>query len=150
MARLKDKVALVTGGSSGIGLATAQRFVEEGAFVYITGRRQVELDRAGASLGRSGRAIRADSANDGDLDRLYAEIEGEKGKLDVLVANAGVLENQKLGDITAESFDKSFSNSTAPGNRGSIKAPTLMGGMLQGPAPRRTKQCDTAIYPQLK
>jgi NAD(P)-dependent dehydrogenase (short-subunit alcohol dehydrogenase family) len=109
MPRLKDKIALVTGGSSGIGLATARRFVEEGAFVYITGRRRAELDKAAASLGRNTKAIRADSANDADLDRLYAQIEAEKGKLDVLVASAGVLENQQLGDVTIESFEKSFS-----------------------------------------
>jgi NAD(P)-dependent dehydrogenase (short-subunit alcohol dehydrogenase family) len=108
MPRLKDKIALVTGGSSGIGLATARRFAEEGAFVYITGRRQAELDKAAASIERNAKAIRADSANDADLDRLYAQIEAEKGKLDVLVANAGVLENQQLGDVTAESFEKSF------------------------------------------
>jgi NAD(P)-dependent dehydrogenase (short-subunit alcohol dehydrogenase family) len=106
MLRLKDKIALVTGGSSGIGLATARRFVDEGAFVYITGRRQVELDKAAASLGRNAKPVRADSANLADLDRLYAQIEAEKGKLDVLVANAGVLENQELGQVTAESFDK--------------------------------------------
>jgi len=109
MARLKNKIALVTGGSSGIGLATARRFVEEGAFVYITGRRQAELDKAVMSIGDNVKAIRADSANNSDLDRVYAQIEAEKGKLDVLVANAGILENQKLGDVTAESFDKSIS-----------------------------------------
>jgi NAD(P)-dependent dehydrogenase (short-subunit alcohol dehydrogenase family) len=108
MSRLKGKIAVVTGGSSGIGLATARRFVEEGAFVFITGRRQSELDKAVASIGRNVEAIRADAANDNDLDRLYARVESEKGKIDVLVANAGILENQKLGDVTADSFDKSF------------------------------------------
>lgn len=108
MARLKDKIALVTGGSSGIGLATARRFADEGAFVYITGRRQAELAKAVSSIGRNVTAIRADSANDADLDRLYAQIEGENGRLDVLVANAGVLENQTLGEVTSESFEKSF------------------------------------------
>ena len=108
MARLKDKIALVTGGSSGIGLATARRFVDEGAFVYITGRRQVELDKAAASLGRNAKAVRTDSANLADLDRLYGQIKAEKGKLDVLVANAGVLGNQELGQVATESFDKIF------------------------------------------
>jgi NAD(P)-dependent dehydrogenase (short-subunit alcohol dehydrogenase family) len=108
MARLDGKIALVTGGSSGIGLATARRFVEEGAFVYITGRRQGELDKAVASIGRNIAAVRADISDDHDLDRLFAQIRAEKDKIDVLVANAGFFELQPLGAITAENFDKTF------------------------------------------
>jgi NAD(P)-dependent dehydrogenase (short-subunit alcohol dehydrogenase family) len=108
MLRLDGKVAVITGGSSGIGLETAKRFVEEGAFVYITGRRQAELDKAVQLIGRGVRAIRADIANEGDLDRLYALVQAEKGSIDVLVANAGFLEERKLGEITADHFDKTF------------------------------------------
>src|SRR6185312_10615739 len=104
--RLEDKIAVITGGNSGIGLATARRFVEEGAFAYITGRRQGELDKVVAVIGRNAKAIRADVSEVTDLDRLFAQIGAEKGKIDVLVANAGFVEPQSLGAITAEHFDK--------------------------------------------
>ena len=88
--KLEGKIALVTGGSSGIGLATAQNFVKEGAFVYITGRRQSELDKAVKAIGGTQvKAVRADSSNLADLDRLFAQIKQEKGRLDVVFANAG-------------------------------------------------------------
>src|SRR5258705_12927461 len=87
MSRLQGKGALVTGGSSGLGLATAQRFVKEGAFVYITGRRQNELDMAAALIGDGVATIRGDVQNFHDLDRLYERIKREKGKIDILVAN---------------------------------------------------------------
>jgi NAD(P)-dependent dehydrogenase (short-subunit alcohol dehydrogenase family) len=108
MLRLEDKIAVITGGNSGIGLATARRFVEEGAFAYITGRRQGELDKAVAVIGRNVKAIRADVSEVADLDRLFAQIGAEKSKIDVLVANAGFVEPQSLGAITAEHFDKTF------------------------------------------
>src|SRR5258706_10585047 len=92
MPKLQGKVALVTGGSSGIGLATAKRFVEEGAFVYITGRRQTELDKAVSVIGRSIAAMRGDVSNLADLDRLYAKIASEKGKIDILFAGAGIVD----------------------------------------------------------
>lgn len=86
MPKLQGKVALVTGGSSGMGLATAKRFVEEGAFVYITGRRQTELDKAVSVIGRNVAAVRGDVSNLADLDRLYTKIASEKGKIDILFA----------------------------------------------------------------
>ena len=108
MARLDGKVALVTGGSSGIGYATARRFAAEGAFVYITGRRRAELDKAVLTLGNNAKAIRADMAELADIDQLYAQIAAEKDKIDVLVANAGFLEPRMLGEVTPEHFDKTF------------------------------------------
>ncbi len=108
MLRLDGKIAVITGGNGGIGLETARRFVEEGAFVYITGRRQVELDKAVELIGHDVKAVRADISSEGDLDRLYGQVQAEKGRIDVLVANAGFLEQQKLGGITREHFDKSF------------------------------------------
>jgi NAD(P)-dependent dehydrogenase (short-subunit alcohol dehydrogenase family) len=106
--KLSDKVALITGGTSGIGLATAQRFVAEGAFVFITGRRQAELDAAAASLGANATGIRGDVSSLTDLDRIYAEIRETKGRLDVLFANAGGGNLAPLGQITEEQFDASF------------------------------------------
>src|SRR2546430_7158210 len=86
MPKFQGKVAVVTGGSSGIGLATAKRFVEEGAFVYITGRRQTELDKAVSLIGDSVTAVQGDVTNLADLDRLYAKVASEKGKIDILFA----------------------------------------------------------------
>lgn len=106
--RLIDKIALVTGGTSGIGLATAQRFVAEGAHVFITGRRQEQLDAAVRALGRNVTGVRSDVANLGDLDRLYATIQKEKGRLDVLFANAGGGQVAPLGQITEAHFDSIF------------------------------------------
>jgi NAD(P)-dependent dehydrogenase (short-subunit alcohol dehydrogenase family) len=106
--RLADKIALVTGGTSGIGLATAQRFVAEGAHVFITGRRQEPLDAAVRELGRNVTGVRSDVANLGDLDRLYATIQQKKGRLDVLFANAGGGQVAPLGQITEAHFDCIF------------------------------------------
>jgi NAD(P)-dependent dehydrogenase (short-subunit alcohol dehydrogenase family) len=106
--KLSEKVALVTGGSSGIGLATAKRFVAEGAFVFITGRRQTELDAAVDEIGKNVTGIQGDVSNLADLDRLYAAIEQEQGRLDVIFANAGGGEFIPLGSITEEHFDKTF------------------------------------------
>ncbi|GAB7547483.1 SDR family NAD(P)-dependent oxidoreductase [Cupriavidus sp. 8B] len=108
MAKLHGKVALVTGGNSGIGLAIAKRFVEEGAFVYITGRREAELDKAVAMIGGSVAGVQGDVQRLEDLDRLYAQIGAEKGRLDILVANSGVIEPQRIDEITEESFDRVF------------------------------------------
>ena len=108
MGKLAGKIALVTGGSEGIGFATAQEFIKEGAFVFITGRRKPTLDAAVAKLGTSALGIQADSAKLDDLDRLYAEIKQKKGKLDVLFVNAGGGEFAPLGQITEEHYDQTF------------------------------------------
>src|SRR5579862_6606632 len=107
--KLDGKVALVTGGSSGIGLATAQRFVKEGAYVYVTGRRQSELDKAVKAIGGTQvKAVRADASNLSDLDKLFAQIKQEKGRLDVVFANAGGGSFAPIGRITEEHFDQTF------------------------------------------
>src|SRR5215207_4313362 len=98
--RLHGKVALITGGSTGIGLATAKRFANEGAYVFITGRRQNELDTAVNEIGRNVTAIRADSSNLTDLDKVYAAVGASQGRLDVLFANAGGGSFSPLGAIT--------------------------------------------------
>jgi NAD(P)-dependent dehydrogenase (short-subunit alcohol dehydrogenase family) len=108
MKKLEGKVVLVTGGTSGIGLATAKRFVAEGAYVYITGRRQTELDSAVQEIGENARGVQGDVTNLEDLDRLFAAIKEEKGTLDVVFANAGWGEFVPLGSITEEHFDKTF------------------------------------------
>src|SRR5712691_5038898 len=112
MPKFQGKVAVVTGGSSGIGLATAKRFVEEGAFVYITGRRQTELNKAVSLIGDSVTAVQADVSNLADLDRLYAQVTSEKGKIDILFAGAGIVDPQPLAETTEESFDKLFAINT--------------------------------------
>ncbi len=106
--KLAGKIALITGGSSGIGLATAQRFVDEGAYVFITGRRKGELDKAIQEIGRNVRGVQGDVAKLADLDRLYAVVKEEKGKLDIVFANAGIGEFAPLGQITEDHFDKQF------------------------------------------
>lgn len=106
--KLEGKIALVTGGSSGIGLATAKSFVKEGAFVYITGRRQAELDKAVKAIGKQVVAIRADASKLADLDKVFAQIKEEKGHLDVVFANAGGGSLAPLGSITEEHYDQTF------------------------------------------
>ncbi|WP_406699412.1 glucose 1-dehydrogenase [Singulisphaera sp. Ch08] len=108
MAKLEGKVAVITGGSSGLGLATAQRFVAEGAYVFITGRRQAELDAAVKQVGKNVTGVQGDVANLADLDRLYATVKAEKGRIDILFANAGLGEFAPLGKITESHFDKTF------------------------------------------
>lgn len=106
--KLEGKIALVTGGSSGIGLATAKQFIAEGAIVYITGRRQKELDTAIETLGERAKAVRADASNLADLDALYEQIRQEQGRLDVLFVNAGGGSFAVLGQITEGQFDQVF------------------------------------------
>ncbi len=108
MAKLEGKVAVVTGGNSGIGLATAKRFVAEGAHVFITGRRQAELDAAVSQIGKNVSGVQGDVSNLADLDRLYATVKQQKGRVDVLFANAGLGEFVPLGQITEAHFDKTF------------------------------------------
>src|SRR6202790_1868814 len=108
MGKLEGKIALVTGGNSGIGLATAKRFVNEGAYVYITGRRDAELAAAVKEIGRNVTGVQGDVWNMGDLDHLFARIKQEKGRLDVIFANAGVAKYAAFGTITEELFDSIF------------------------------------------
>jgi NAD(P)-dependent dehydrogenase (short-subunit alcohol dehydrogenase family) len=108
MGKLDGKVAVITGGNSGMGLATAQRFVAEGAYVFITGRRQAELDKAVELIGKGVTGVQSDVSNLADLDRLYATVKEKKGKIDVLFANAGVGQTAAIGEITEEHFDKIF------------------------------------------
>jgi NAD(P)-dependent dehydrogenase (short-subunit alcohol dehydrogenase family) len=105
--KLEGKVAVITGGTTGIGLATAKLFVKEGAYVFISGRRQKELDEAVKAIGGNVTGVQGDVAKLADLDRLY-EIVGAKGKIDIVFANAGVAEFAPLGKITEEHFDKLF------------------------------------------
>ncbi|MFZ0225202.1 MAG: glucose 1-dehydrogenase [Candidatus Nitrosopolaris sp.] len=104
--RLEGKIAVITGGNSGIGLATAQRFVQEGAFVFISGRRQDELDKAVKQIGRNAMGVQGDVSNLADLDRLYETVKQQKGRIDILFANAGVADVAPLGSITESHFDK--------------------------------------------
>jgi NAD(P)-dependent dehydrogenase (short-subunit alcohol dehydrogenase family) len=106
--KLNEKVALVTGGNSGIGLATAKRFVSEGAYVFITGRRQKELDAAVKDIGKNVTAVQGDVSNLADLDRLFAQIKKEKGRIDIVFANAGVATYAPLGTITEEFYESIF------------------------------------------
>src|SRR5499433_10326 len=108
MGKLEGKIALVTGGNSGIGLATAKRFVNEGAYVFITGRREPELAAAVKEIGRNVTGVQGDVSNLADLDRLFTQIQREKGKLDVVFANAGIAKYAVLGKITEELYDSIF------------------------------------------
>ncbi len=106
--KLAGKIAVVTGGSSGIGLATAKRFVDEGAYVFITGRRQNELDAAVNQIGRNVTGVRGDVSKLADIDKLYTAVKEQKGNLDIVFANAGIGELAPIGQITEEHFDKQF------------------------------------------
>ncbi len=108
MGKLKGKVAVITGGSSGLALESAKRFVEEGAYVFITGRRQEALDEAVKLIGRNVTGVRGDASNLDDLDRLFETIKREKGRIDVLFVSAGKGEAAKLGEITEQHFDSTF------------------------------------------
>jgi len=106
--KLEGKVALITGGNSGIGLATAKQFVNEGAYVFITGRREAELAAAKKQIGKNVTAIQGDVSNLDDLDRLFAQIKKERGKIDIVFANAGVARYAPIGTITEDFFDSIF------------------------------------------
>ncbi len=106
--KLEAKVALITGGNSGIGLATAKQFVNEGAYVFITGRREAELAAAKKQIGKNVIAIQGDVSNLDDLDRLFAQIKKERGKIDIVFANAGVARYAPIGTITEDFFDSIF------------------------------------------
>lgn len=108
MSKLANKTAVITGGSSGIGLAAAKRLVEEGAYVVITGRRAAELEKARKEIGRNVTAVQGDVSSLEDLDRLYATVKAERGGIDILVINAGIAEMSTLATATVEHFDKIF------------------------------------------
>src|SRR5712672_3293639 len=106
--KLDGKVAVITGGNTGIGLATAKRFVAEGAYVFVTGRRQPELDAAVREIGENATGLRGDVSNLADLDRLYATVKAKTGRVDILFANAGAAELAPLGEISEEHYDRIF------------------------------------------
>jgi NAD(P)-dependent dehydrogenase (short-subunit alcohol dehydrogenase family) len=106
--KLEGKIAVITGGNSGIGLASAKRFVSEGAYVFITGRRQKEIDAAVSEIGKNVMGIQGDVSNLTDLDRLYNTVKDQKGHLDILFANAGIAQFSSLGEISEEHFDNIF------------------------------------------
>ena len=108
MGKLDGKIALITGGSEGMGFDTAKEFLREGAFVFITGRRKAELDKAVKTLGDSAAAIQADAGKLEDLDRMYAEIKHRMGKLDVVFANAGIYEQMSYDKVTEDFYEKCF------------------------------------------
>jgi NAD(P)-dependent dehydrogenase (short-subunit alcohol dehydrogenase family) len=112
MGKLEGKVAVITGGSSGMALASAKLFVEEGAYVFITGRKQEQLDEAVKLIGRNVTGVRGDVSNLDDLDRLFETVKREKGKIDVLFASAGMGEALPLGEITEQHFDATFGLNT--------------------------------------
>ena len=129
MNKLEGKVAVITGGDSGIGLATARRFIAEGAYVYLTGRRQPALETAVRELGQQATGIQGDVSQPADLDRLYTQVRQHHGRLDVLFANAGVGEYVALGDITEALFDTAepeipFGSDTCLVREGKIMAQT--------------------------
>jgi NAD(P)-dependent dehydrogenase (short-subunit alcohol dehydrogenase family) len=109
MGKLDGKVAVVTGGDSGIGLAAAKRLVADGAYVFITGRRQRELDAAALQIGQNVTAVEGDVSRLADLDHLFATVREQKGRIDILFANAGIAEGAPLGEISEEQFDRMFS-----------------------------------------
>jgi NAD(P)-dependent dehydrogenase (short-subunit alcohol dehydrogenase family) len=108
MGKLQDKIAVVTGATSGLALASAKRFVEEGAYVFITGRRQNMLDEAVKKIGKNVTGVQGDAANLADLDRLFETVREKKGRIDVLFASAGMGEFQAIGSVTEDHFDRTF------------------------------------------
>ncbi|MEH1845274.1 MAG: SDR family oxidoreductase [Nostoc sp.] len=129
MGALEGKVAVITGGNSGIGLATAKRFVKEGAYVFITGRRQAELDKATALIAKNVTAVQGDVTNLDDLDRIAAAIRSEKGIVDIIVSNAGLTEQALIDSLTPDHFDKTFNlNAKAPVFLVQKLLPLMIGG----------------------
>ena len=129
MGKLEGKVAVITGATSGMALATAKLFVAEGAYVFITGRRQAQLDAAVKAIGRNVTGVQGDAANLADLDRLYETVRREKGRIDVLFASAGVGEFAPIGEVTEEHSSTRPSTSTcaarsSPSRRRCRSSPT--------------------------
>jgi NAD(P)-dependent dehydrogenase (short-subunit alcohol dehydrogenase family) len=127
MTRLNGKTAVITGGATGIGRAAAKRFIEEGAFVFIFGRRQEALDAALAELGPDARAVKGSVSDEADLDRLYSAVKAERGALDIVFANAGAGSPLQLGKITAEHIDETFGTNVKGTIFTAQKALPLMG-----------------------
>jgi NAD(P)-dependent dehydrogenase (short-subunit alcohol dehydrogenase family) len=129
MDALDGKVAVITGGNSGIGLATAKRFVEEGAYVFITARRQAELDKAVSLIGKNVTAVQGDVTKLDDLDRIAATVRDEKGVVDIIVSNAGLTEQASIEALTPDHFDKTFNlNARAPVFLVQKLLPLMIGG----------------------
>src|SRR6202451_906989 len=129
MRKLTGKIALVTGGNSGIGLATAKQFVAEGAYVFISGRRESELAKAIQEIGEKVTSVQGDVSKPADLDRLLLQTKKEKGRLDVVFANAGVARYGRLGEITEELYDSIFDTNVKGGLFTVQKSlPVLAGG----------------------
>jgi NAD(P)-dependent dehydrogenase (short-subunit alcohol dehydrogenase family) len=129
MGALEGKIAVITGGNSGIGLATAKRFVEEGAYVFITARRQAELDKAASLIGKNVTAIQGDITNLDDLDRMAAAVSAERGVIDIIVSNAGLTEQALIESLTPEHFDRTFNlNARAPVFLVQKLLPLMIGG----------------------
>jgi NAD(P)-dependent dehydrogenase (short-subunit alcohol dehydrogenase family) len=124
MSLLNNKIAVITGGSSGIGLATAKRFAEEGAYVFIAGRRQAELDRAVAEIGKNVTGVKTEISKLDDLDRFYETV-AKKGKIDVIFASAAFVEKMMTATVTPEHFDKTF-NANARGTYFTVQKATAI------------------------
>jgi NAD(P)-dependent dehydrogenase (short-subunit alcohol dehydrogenase family) len=122
MPELEGKIAVITGGSTGIGLAAAKRFAAEGAFVFITGRRKAELDKAVKEIGKNVIAVRSDVSKLEDLDRLYKEVAEKKGKIDILFANAGIVETVETSAVTPEHFDRTPIYSTYAATKAALRS----------------------------
>ena len=133
MGKLEGKIALITGGNSGIGLATAKQFVNEGAYVFITGRRDPELAAAVKEIGKNVAGVQGDVSSLSDLDRLFAQIKREKGKLDIVFANAGAAKYAPLGKITEELYDSIFNINVKGPLHGTESASAAAGWRLYHP-----------------
>ena len=135
MGRLVGRIALITGGRSGIGLATAKRSVEEGAYIFITGRREAELNAAVKDIGKNIKALKGDVSHLGDLDRILSVIKQDKGRLDIVFANAGVAKYAALGEITEEFYE---CNS---GSKSVSRSEDGRSGIARAPAPAHQTGC---------
>ncbi len=141
--KLKDKIALITGGTEGIGLATAKLFAKEGAYVFITGRRHKELDEAVKAIGSNVSGVQGDVAKLADLDRLYETVAEEKGRIDIVFANAGVGEFVPFGSVTEEHFDKLFNINV----RGTLFTRANLDYRSEGPSyPRKRRKSGSDQY----
>lgn len=148
--KLQDKVAIVTGGSAGIGLAAAKAFAREGARVFVTGRREAELAQAVEEIAHGAVGVRADASDLGDIDRLYADVKARAGRIDVLMLNAAFMEFARFGDVTEAYFDKVYdTNVKGPFFAVQKALPLLSAGssvILVGSSASRTPAATMAVY----